>query len=208
MDSFSQLTILITTRNAHDPAGVSWHEIEPIKALLLDASRTLFTNSFSHNIDNRLDDLLVEVGRIPLLIVLMASYGKENVFTTSQVLEIWNTQLSERNEKDNGDPMNILDLSIAMSLEGPLIKSTPDAPVLLRIIAGLPGPGGIRRENLKAIVPLIPDVDDVVAILSRTSLVINSPDVWQVHSSIRLHMLRRHPLNASTVRIFRRSTSS
>ena len=197
LDSFSQLTILLTTRNAHDPAGVSWHEIEPIKPLSLDASRTLFTNSFSHTIDNRLDDLLVEVGRIPLLIVLMASYGKENVFTTSQVLEIWNTRLSERNEtyKDNGDPMNILDLSIAMSLEGPLIKSTPDAPVLLRIIAGLPG--GIRRENLKAIVPLIPDVDDVVAVLSRTSLVINSPDVWQVHSSIRLHMLRRHPLNAS-----------
>ena len=195
--SFPQLTILLTTRNAHDPVGVSWHQIEPIQPLSLDASRILFTKSFTHTIDNRLDDLLVAVDRIPLLIVLMASYGKENVFTTSQILENWNTRLSQRNEsyKHDGDLMNKLDFSIAMSLEGPLIKSTPEAPVLLRILAGLPG--GIRHENLKAIAPLIPDVDDVVAVLSRTSLVINSPDVWQIHSSIRSHMLRRHSLNAS-----------
>ena len=195
--SFPQLTILLTTRNAHDPAGVSWHQIEPIQPLSLDASRILFTKSFTHTIDNRLDDLLVAIDRIPLVIVLMASYGKENVFTTSEILDIWNTRLSQRNEtyKHNGDPMNKLDLSIAMSLEGPLIKSTPEAPVLLRVMAGLPG--GIRRENLKAIVPLIPNVDKVVAVLSRTSLVINSPDVWQIHSSIRSHMLRRYSLNDS-----------
>jgi len=198
--SFPQLTILITTRNAHDPAthyGVSWHQSKPIQPLSLDASRILFTSlSFSHTIDNRLDDLLREVECIPLLIVLMASYGQEN-FTTSQILEMWNTQLSQRIEtyKHDGDPMNKLDLSIAMSLGGPLVKSTPEAPVLLRIIASLPG--GIRHKNLKAIVPLIPDVNRVVAVLVRTSLVINSPDVWQVHSTIRSHMLRHYSLDAS-----------
>jgi tetratricopeptide (TPR) repeat protein len=198
--SFPQLTILLTTRNAHHPAtqyGVSWHQIKPIQPLSLDASRILFTSlSFSHTIDNRLDDLLCEVDRIPLLIVLMASYGQEN-YTTSQILEIWNTRLSQRIEthKHDGDPMNKLDLSIAMSLEGPLIESTPEAPVLLRIMAGLPG--GIRHENLRAIVPFIQDVDGVVAVLSRTSLVINSPDVWQIHSTIRSHMLRRYSLDAS-----------
>ena len=51
--------------------------------------------------------------------------------------------------------MNKLDLSIAMSLEGPLIKSTPEASVLLRIMASLPG--GIGHENLQAIVPFICD---------------------------------------------------
>jgi hypothetical protein len=101
-----------------------------------------------------------------LNIVLMASYGKENVFTTSQILQIWNTRLSKRNEthKHDSDPINKLDLSIAISLDGPLTKSTPDAPVLLCIIASLPG--GIRHENLEAIVPRssIPDVNDVVAV--------------------------------------------
>ena len=138
--SFPHLTILITTRNAHDPAthyGVAWHQCKPIEPLSLDASRILFKSlSFSHTIDNRLDDLLCTVDRIPLLIVLMASYGQEN-FTTSQILEMWNKRLSQRIEthKHDGDPMNKLDLSIAMSLDGPLIKSTPEAPVLLRIKA-------------------------------------------------------------------------
>ena len=198
--SFPQLTILITTRNAHYPAthyGVSWHQCEAIQPLSLDASRILFTSlSFSHSIDNRLDDLLCAVDRIPLFIVLMASYGQKN-FPTSQILEMWNTRLSQRIEihKHDGDPMNKLDFSIAMSLEGPLIKSTPEAPVLLRIMAGLPG--GIRHENLQAIVPFIHDVNSVVAVLVRTSLVINAPGVWQIHSTIRSHMLRRYSIDTS-----------
>jgi tetratricopeptide (TPR) repeat protein len=198
--SFPQLTILLTTRNAHHPAtqyGVSWHQIKPLEPLSLDASRILFTSlSFSHSIDNRLDDLLYEVDRSPLAIVLMASYGQEN-YSTSQILEIWNKRLSQRIEtpKHDGDPMNKLDHSITMSLEGPLIKSTPEAPMLLRIMAELPG--GIRHENLRAIVPFIRDVDGVVAVLSRTSLVINSPDVWQIHSTIRSHMHRHYSLDVS-----------
>ena len=95
LTSFPQLTILITTRNAHYPAthcGVSWHQCKPIE-LSLDASRILFTSlSFSHTIDNRLDELLCAVDCIPLFIVLMASYGQEN-FTTSQILEMWQTRL-------------------------------------------------------------------------------------------------------------------
>lgn len=198
--SFPHLTMLLTTRNAHNPAthcGVSWHQCKPVQPLTLDASRMLLTSlCFSHTIDNRVDDLLRTVDCIPLPIVLMASYGQEN-FTTSQILAMWNTRLSQRIEthKHDGDPMNKLDLSIAMSIEGPLIKSTPEAPVLLHIMAGLPG--GIRHENLQAIVPLVPDVDRVVAVLVRTSLVTNSPNVWQIHSTIRSYMLRHYSLDTS-----------
>ena len=147
--SFPHLTILITTRNVHDPAthcGVSWHQIKPIEPLSLDASRILFTSlSFSHTIDNHLDDLFCAIDRIPLLIVLMASYGQES-YTTSQILDMWNTRLSQciETHRHDGDPMNKLDLSIAMSLEGPLIKSTSEAPMLVRIMASLPG--GIRQS--------------------------------------------------------------
>jgi hypothetical protein len=152
----------------------------------------------SKSIDGRLDDLLHAVDYIPLPIVLMASYGQEN-FTTSKILEIWNSRLSQTNGtqplKSDGDPMYYLDLSIAMSTEGPLIKSTPEAIVLLRIIASLPG--AIRHENLRGIAPLIHDVDRVAAVLVRTSLITNSPDVWQMHSTIRSFMLRHYPLDIS-----------
>ncbi|PPQ80359.1 hypothetical protein CVT25_003643 [Psilocybe cyanescens] len=197
---FTQLTMILTTRNAHNPAthlGVSWHQFKPIQPLQLDASRSLFTSlSPQTSIDSRLDDLLRAVGCNPLAIVLMASSAQEN-YTTSSILEIWNSRLSERNKtrNDDGDPLNILDRSIAMSLEGPLIKSYPEAPVLLRIIAELPG--GIRLENLHTIAPLISDVDRVKGVLIRTSLLDNSPDVLQMHSTIRSYMLRNYALDAS-----------
>ncbi|KXN84235.1 hypothetical protein AN958_12888, partial [Leucoagaricus sp. SymC.cos] len=199
---FTQLTIILTTRNVHDPAthrGVSWHQFESIQPLSLDASRMLFTSlSLNKYIDSRLDDLLRAVDCIPLPIVLMASFAQEN-YTTSKILEVWNSGLSKRNEtqphKDDSDPMNKLDHSIAMSLQGPLIKSTPEAPVLLRIIAGLPG--GIGRKNLQRIVPLIHGVDRVAAVLIRASLLMNSPDTLQMHSTIRSYMLRNYALNAS-----------
>jgi len=199
---FPRLTIIITTRNAHDPAthrGVLWHQLESIQPLSVDASRMLFTSlSPSKSIDSRLGDLLHEVDYIPLPIVLMASSAQEN-YTTSMILENWNRRLSKHNESqphyDDSDPMNRLNRSIAMSLEGPLIKSNPKAPELLRIIAALPG--GIRRKNLQRIVPLIHDVDRVTAVLIRTSLLMNSPDALQMHSTIRYHMLRNYALNAS-----------
>ena len=198
--SFPQLTILITTRNAHYSATycrVSWHQCKPIEPLSLDASRILFTSlSFSHTINNHLDELLCAVDCIPLFIVLMASYGLEK-FMTSQILEMWKTRLSQciESHKHDSDPMNKLDLSIAMSLEGPLIKSTPEASVLLHIMAGLPG--GIKHENLQAIVPFICDVDCMMVLLVRTSLVVNSPGVWQIHSTIRSHMLHHYSIDHS-----------
>ena len=199
---FPRLTIIITTRNAHDPAthrGVLWHQFGSIQPLSLDASRMLFTNlSPSKSIDSRLDDLLHAVDYIPLPIVLMASSAQEN-YTTSMILDIWNRRLSKRDESqphnDDSDPMNRLNRSIMMSLNGPLIKSNPKAPELLRIIAGLPG--GIGRKNLQRIVPLIHDVERVAAVLIRTSLLMNSPDVLQMHSTIRSHMLHNYALNAS-----------
>ncbi|KIK04028.1 hypothetical protein K443DRAFT_676336 [Laccaria amethystina LaAM-08-1] len=197
---FTRLTIIITTRNAHDPAThrrVSWHQLESIQPLSPDASRMLFTSLAPRkSIDSRLGDLLHDVNYIPLPIVLMASSAQEN-YTTSMILENWNRRLSNHSacQPHYSDPMKRLDNSIALSLNGPLIKSNPKAPVLLRIIAGLPG--GIRRKNLQRIVPLIHDVDHAAAVLIRTSLLMNSPDVLQMHSTIRSHVLCNHPLNAT-----------
>ena len=160
----------------------------------------LFTSlSPRESIDSRLDGLLYAVDYIPLPIVLMASSAQEN-YSTSMILEMWNRRLSKHNggqphHNDDSDPMNRLDHFIAMSLNGPLIKSNPKAPELLRIIAGLPG--GIGRKNLQRIVPLIQDVERVAAVLIRTSLLTNSPDVLQMHSTVRSHMLRNYALNAS-----------
>ena len=152
----------------------------------------------AESIDSRFDDLLHVFDYIPLPIVLMTSSAQEN-YTTSMFLEIWNRRLSKHNEcqphNDNSDLMNRLDYSIAMSLEGPLIKSNPKVPEPLRIIADLPG--GIRRKNLQRIVPLIHDIDRLAAVLIQTSLLMNSPDVLQMHSTIRSHMLRNYALNAS-----------
>ena len=36
-----------------------------------------------------------------------------------------------------------------------------------------------------------------MALLVRTSLVVNSPGVWQIHSTIRSHMLRRYSIDHS-----------
>ncbi|PPQ84502.1 hypothetical protein CVT25_007672 [Psilocybe cyanescens] len=199
---FTQLTLVITTRNAHNPAthlGVSWHQFESIQPLSLHASRMLFTSlSPPTSIDSRLDDLLRAVDCIPLPIVLMASSAQEN-YTTSRILEIWNSGLSGQSKalphNNDGNPMNILDHSIALSLKSPLIKSYPEAPMLLRIIADLPG--GIKPENLQRIVPLIDDVDHLAAVLVRTSLLKNSPDALQMHSTIRSHVLRNYALDAS-----------
>lgn len=198
---FTQLTIILTTRNAHDPVthfGVSWHQFDPIQPLSLSASKKLFTSlSPPRSIDTRLDDLLRAVDCVPLPIVLMASSAQEN-YTTSRILEIWNAGLvAERNRTsplstNDGNPMNILDRSIEMSLEGPLIKSHPDAIALLRIIAGLPA--GIRHENLREIA-LFQDVDRIAAVLVRTSLINNSPDVLQMHSTIRSYMIRNYFVN-------------
>ena len=200
--SFPQCTILLTTRNTHYPAahlGVQWHQFDSIQPLSLGASEMLFRSRCpSKKIDNRLHDLLRAVDCIPLPIVLMASYGQENL-TTSQILEIWNRRLSQQVEtrpyKHGGDPMNKLDLSITMSLEGPLMKSSPEAPVLLRAVAGLPG--AIIHENLRGIVPWVHDVDRVAAALIQTSLMTKSPDVWQLHPTIRSYMLRHYSLDPS-----------
>ena len=208
---FTRLTITITTRNTHDPAthlGVLWHQFGSIQTLSLDASKMLFTSlcpTPSISIDSSLNDLLHAVDYIPLPIVLMASSAKDN-YTTSMILGNWNHRLSKHNESppdnddsepDHIDPMTKFDRSIAMSLEGPFIKSNPKAPVLLRVIASLPG--GIRHKNLKRIVPpnLIHDVDRAAAVLIRTSLLMNSHDVLYMHSTIRSHMLHNHPLSDS-----------
>lgn len=197
---FPQLTVVITTRNAHDPAtnlGVSWHRYDPIQPLSLNTSRILFSSlSPQISIDNRLDDLLQAIDCIPLAIILMASSAQEK-YTTSEILETWNKRLAERanNHNDTGDPITKLDRSISMSLQGPLVKSQLGAPVLLRIMAELPG--GIRTENIKGVAPLIANLDQVVAVLIRASLLSKSPDFLQMHSTIRSHMLRNHHLGVS-----------
>ncbi|KAH9480795.1 hypothetical protein JR316_0007395 [Psilocybe cubensis] len=201
LSQFTQLTIVLTTRNAYDPVthlGVSWHQFDAIEPLTLEASKQLFTSlAPSRSIDDRLEDLLRAVDCIPLPIVLMASSAQES-YTTSRILEIWNRGLMAQYNftsslgVHDGDPMDVLDRWIEMSLEGPLIKSRPNAITLLRMIAALPS--GIRHESLWDI-SRIQDVDRVAAVLVRTSLITNSPFILQMHSTIRSYMLRNHALS-------------
>ncbi|PPQ75310.1 hypothetical protein CVT26_015290 [Gymnopilus dilepis] len=201
---FPQVTIILTTRIAHDPAtnlGLSWHSFDSIQPLSLDKARELFTElspDTSMENDSNLDDLLHALDCIPLAIVLATSWAQENA-TPKELLEKWNRGLTKLHETqlhiDDGDPMEKLDLSISMSLQGPLIQSNSEACVLLRIIAELPA--GIRRENLKGIVPWIDDADRVATVLIRTSLLTKSLDVLQMHSTIRSHMRRNYVLGAS-----------
>ncbi|KAH9481092.1 hypothetical protein JR316_0005611 [Psilocybe cubensis] len=204
----TQVLMVITTRFIYPPAvhlGVSWHSLDTLSPLSLDASRDLFMSICpQESIDKYLDELLLAVNCLPLAIVLMASTAHGS-FTTYRILERWRKGLqcvAPDRKMIPGDPVKHLGPSIEMSLEGPLLKHHPDAVVLLRIIAGLPG--GIKVANLQQIVPGIPRVDEVQEILQQTYLIYEEdgltrdPEdrVLQMHSTIRKHMLENYHLDS------------
>ncbi|KAG8944641.1 hypothetical protein FRC03_001965 [Tulasnella sp. 419] len=190
------VSLVLTMRGSQTPASdtIDWVEIPPLTKLELSPAREAFLRICpSASNDPQLDTLLGELDCVPLAITLMASLAKGRD-TPSDLLSRWKTERTKMLSKPGGDRRNSIDTSIQLSLQSNLVKATPGAIDLLRILAKLPA--GAKYARLPEICPSIPNWKDALSVLDNVALTCEWADkAWvRVLSPIRSYVQLYHPL--------------
>lgn len=179
-------------RGAERPANVQWTRpfLQPLKPLGQEAARQTFIDIVDDVYDvNDVDKILLLVDNMPLAIDLIAHLVDSEGM--SSVLSRWETQrtliLSEGH-----DATSNLALSMALSLSGPRIMSSPHAHELLSLLSLLPD-GLSDVELLQTRFPL----ENMLACKStllRTALAYtDGKKRLKVLVPIREYMQKNHP---------------
>jgi hypothetical protein len=145
-----QVAVAITSRGTARPAGLRWRDFAMLSPLPLKYSKRQFLAVAGPRFaaDPRLDQLLDDLGGVPLAVELMA-YAAQDQPDLAEVAERWRQKRTEILQRGGASR----DLSTAVSLEasiaGPLM--TTPAKRLLSLLGVLPD--GICREDLAELLP-------------------------------------------------------
>ncbi|KAG8993563.1 hypothetical protein FRB93_001942 [Tulasnella sp. JGI-2019a] len=198
LTSFPHVAILITMRSNVPPStNISWSRpwLEPLPVLSKEAAHDLYvTIDPEAASDHSLDALLAELSYMPLAITLMASLGRTGE-TPIALLKAWKNKAIGADLLHGTDKNKSVNISIRLSIESNLMRSVPEALILLSVIAMLPA-----GANVALLPNLLPSIQNLIlakGALRRAAL--TNPEAGsqtlQVLSPIRAYVLKYHPLS-------------
>ncbi|KAF9466844.1 hypothetical protein BDZ94DRAFT_1305721 [Collybia nuda] len=186
------IALIITMRSNFPPSDDIVWQCRPISFLDNIQARRVY-NAIHPDVDSdpALDNLLAELGHMPLAITLMAQLGKKSGSTPSDLLQTWHEENIRTNMLDGGaDAKRSINVSIALSVHSTPMQAKPDAFTLLATLSMFPA--GTQYKNIARWVPTILDVPGTLAALTDTSLADQRARTVYVLPVIRSYML--HPL--------------
>ncbi|KAJ7049401.1 hypothetical protein C8F01DRAFT_1265477 [Mycena amicta] len=200
-----RLAILITMRGAERPTRIHWTRpfLPPLEPLTQDAARQTFLDITDESLatEGTLDAILRLTDNLPLAITLMAHLVDSEGFAS--VLTRWDEEKTAL-FSDGFDKRSNLDMSIAMSLSSPRLRSNPHAVDLLSLLSVLPdglSEGDLLQQNHLPIENIL----ECKTALLRTSLAyISSSQRLNLLVPIREYVRQHHsPRNALVQPVFR-----
>ena len=190
----SHLSILVTMRSYDPPSDeIVWHS-EKLSPLDKDQAHGVYTEHHAEaTSDTSLDELLSELGYMPLAVTLMAKLGKNSGFMPTALLTTWRNKRTDMLHRGS-DPKISVNVSIALSINSPLMEADRDAITLLAILCMLPA--GAQSSRLDQLAPTISNIPGALATLTQSSLAEHRTATRSIHvlPLIRSYMLVRHPL--------------
>lgn len=187
LDSSPNLTLVITMRTDKAPMGIPWHVLE-LQGLHPEAAREVFLRNCTspkHMNDTDLDELLQEMGYLPLAIILVAAVA-HTAPDIRWVLDRWmeeHTALLHLGD----DRSSSFEVSLECSVRSSRIVSYPDAWRLLTLLAALPT--GITHPDLRSIFPV--GVGRAHEILLQATLAYHDGPRVRVLPPIRAFVIRK-----------------
>ncbi|TDL23496.1 hypothetical protein BD410DRAFT_768786 [Rickenella mellea] len=205
LTSFNSVTLIITMRGIMRPTGIQWTEpfLVPLPVLSLEAGKqTYLSISQSKNAEG-LDLLLDSVGHLPLAITLLANISNLG-FTPSELLDQWLKERTGLLNLGKNKKSENLEVSIALSVNSPIMKQNEDALSLLKMISYLPG--GLQYKHAKAIAgDILKSTQEAQMILFRTGLAyLKSDKTLQVLPPIRYFVITNHALKIQELSCIKR----
>ncbi|TDL20546.1 hypothetical protein BD410DRAFT_899464 [Rickenella mellea] len=195
LNSSRSLSIIVTMRGIMRPTGISWTEpvLQPLPVLSLDAATQAYL-AISPTTDAALKDLLLTVDCLPLAITLLARIA-ELGFSPSDLLERWQKEQTNLLSTGGSTKSENLEISIALSLNSPLVKNNSDAQALLRLISFLPG--GAQACYLSDLADgIVTRVTEAQVVLCRTGLIYMTSDkTLKMLSPIGHFILKQYPIS-------------
>ncbi|KAJ7610603.1 hypothetical protein DFH06DRAFT_1305995 [Mycena polygramma] len=162
------LALIITMRGAERPGKVAWTRpfLRPLSPLDRDAARqTLIDIADDIHSPEEVDEVLALTDNMPLAISLLAHVVDSE--GCSRVLSRWQEEKTSV-ISDGWDRKSNLDLSIALSLSSPRLRSFPDSHKLLSLLSMLPN--GLSEVELVQSKLTINNVLGCKAVLISTGL--------------------------------------
>ncbi|KAF5368528.1 hypothetical protein D9758_002294 [Tetrapyrgos nigripes] len=133
-----RLSLFITMRASQPPADHRW-DTEYIQPLDPEASAKTYTDIYNEaGKQSQLPELLDAIGHIPLAINLIANYAKSNEKTPSAMLDVWGREGTGISTLETGHIDKLMERSMKLSIESPLMKSSPDAFKVLVLLTLFP----------------------------------------------------------------------
>ena len=184
---FPSVSILLTSRSRELPHGLLWKKLE-VPRLDAHPAYELFTMIFQREISesrSTLECILSVVDYHPLSISLLAHVAEVNDWSIEELSERWNAQRSQLLNAGHGKDYNLAE-SIELSLGSPCIRLYgDDVQRVLRIIAFFPQ--GLPRKNLKRMFSSISQVQGIVEVLHKQSLVVFSEGFVTTLAPVRIY---------------------
>ncbi|KAJ7485486.1 hypothetical protein FB451DRAFT_58018 [Mycena latifolia] len=158
--SLSHVALLVTMTSDFPPTkDIVWQN-KTLPPLDPAAARDAFKSVCHGTVDERLDELLEAIGRVPLAITLMAANATDSQASPQDLLEEWESAGTKMISK--------MDRTISLSVNREIIKSNPAAFMLLAILSLLPA--GTTGNNLRWWAPGVTSYTDAIGTLRTAAL--------------------------------------
>ena len=185
--SLRSLTLVITMRADKAPMGIQWHVLE-LQGLNTEAAREVFLRNCTspkHENDIDLDELLQEMGYLPLAITLVAAVA-HTAPDIRWVLDRWMEEHTALLHLAD-DRSSSFEVALEYSVHSPRILNNPAARLLLTLLAALPT--GITLSDLRSIFPV--GIGKAHEILLQTTLAYHDGARVRVLPPIRAYAIRK-----------------
>ncbi|KAJ7485488.1 hypothetical protein FB451DRAFT_1082917 [Mycena latifolia] len=163
--SLSHVALLVTMTSSFPPSkDIDWQN-KVLPPLDPAAARDAFKSVYQGTVDEKLDELLEAIGRVPLAITLMAANATDSQASPEDLLGEW--------ESAGTDMISKMDRTISLSVNREIMKSNTAAFTLLAILSLLPA--GTTGNNLRWWAPGVTSYTDAIGTL-RTAALIEQED--------------------------------
>ncbi|KZV92883.1 TPR-like protein [Exidia glandulosa HHB12029] len=163
------LTLLVTLRGIERPTGIDWARpfLPPLEPLEAGAARQTFLAIANGSDDDPdIDALLDVVERMPLGVTLMSNLAQYE--TPGSLLSRWNDEQTSMLDRGGAERHSNLDVSIRLSIDGPRMRSVPDAAQMLYVLSLLPD--GLERGLVLDLTRCLDQPARCLSVLLQTSL--------------------------------------
>ncbi|KIJ39081.1 hypothetical protein M422DRAFT_258235 [Sphaerobolus stellatus SS14] len=163
------LGLLITLRGNQRPNGVTWSHplLRPLSPLKREESLQTFQNIVQQPATDAAQNLIQEVGGIPLAVTLIAHLIRDEIESSESLWSRWqHEKTSVLHTAKNR--LSSLDISIKLSFNSP--RMTPEAKSLLYLLSYLPDGFSNSVEMLKKADDYIPQFREALKVLRTVAL--------------------------------------